>query len=189
MLQRPFVNYYAPIFILWELSTPFLNVHWFCDKLGLTGTKLQLYNGFALLFTFFSARLVYGTYQSYQVFTDIHAALGSHPTLPDLAAAAANGTEPLTDVLRFATATTTVPAWLGVAYLASNCVLNFLNFYWFFKMVSAVRRRFTPAADAAPEKLDRPQLVAAAGAHAVSSARISDEGSPTAAAKPRRRKA
>ncbi|CCE28339.1 uncharacterized protein CPUR_01814 [Claviceps purpurea 20.1] len=63
---RPFVNYYGCIFILWELSTPFLNIHWFMDKLDMTGSQAQLYNGFLLLFTFFSCRLVYGTYQSVQ---------------------------------------------------------------------------------------------------------------------------
>ena len=46
MQQRPFVNYYAPTFILYELSSPFLNIHWFCDKLNMTGSKIQLYNGF-----------------------------------------------------------------------------------------------------------------------------------------------
>ncbi|KAF2632056.1 hypothetical protein BU25DRAFT_436858 [Macroventuria anomochaeta] len=60
--QKPFGNYYGLSFILYELSTPFLNVHWFCDKLGLTGSKPQLYDGIALLFTFFACCIVWGTY-------------------------------------------------------------------------------------------------------------------------------
>lgn len=28
----PFINYYGATFILFEVSTPFLNVHWFVDK-------------------------------------------------------------------------------------------------------------------------------------------------------------
>ncbi|PFH55466.1 hypothetical protein XA68_18265 [Ophiocordyceps unilateralis] len=42
---RPFVNYYGCVFILWELSTPFLNIHWFLDKTNRTGSRAQLYNG------------------------------------------------------------------------------------------------------------------------------------------------
>ena len=55
--QRPFVNYYGCIFILWELSTPFLNIHWFLDKVNMTGSRAQLYNGYLLLFSFFSSQL------------------------------------------------------------------------------------------------------------------------------------
>lgn len=61
--------------MLYELSTPFLNVHWFCDKLGMTGSKLQLYNGIALLVTFFGCRIVWGTYQSIMIYSDIYRAL------------------------------------------------------------------------------------------------------------------
>jgi len=69
--QRPFANYYGISFILYELSTPFLNIHWFCDKLDLTVSKIQLYNGFALLATFFGSRLVWGTYQSVLTYQDV----------------------------------------------------------------------------------------------------------------------
>jgi hypothetical protein len=34
--QRPFLNYFAPTFILYELSSPFLNIHWFLDKVNMT---------------------------------------------------------------------------------------------------------------------------------------------------------
>lgn len=37
-----------------------------------------------------------------------------------------------------------VPVWLGVSYLASNLVLNALNFYWFNKMIQTIRSRFDP---------------------------------------------
>lgn len=83
--QRPFVNYYAPVFILYELSSPFLNIHWFCDKLGLTGSRLQLYNGILLIGTFFACRLVWGTYSSVRVFSDIFGSL--HTTSTSLSAA------------------------------------------------------------------------------------------------------
>ncbi|KAF6806007.1 TLC domain-containing protein C17A2.02c [Colletotrichum musicola] len=141
---RPFLNYYGCTFILWELSTPFLNIHWFFDKLGMTGSRAQLYNGLLLLFTFFSCRLIYGTYQSVKVFTDIYAAINVHPVLPaprDID----DDMRVLTDVMRFATPRSTVPTWLAVTYLVSNITLNGLNFYWFIMMIRAVRKRFQPA--------------------------------------------
>ncbi|KAF6787075.1 TLC domain-containing protein [Colletotrichum sojae] len=141
---RPFLNYYGCTFILWELSTPFLNIHWFFDKLGMTGSRAQLYNGLLLLFTFFSCRLIYGTYQSVKVFTDIYAAINVHPVLPaprDID----DDMRVLTGVMRFATTRSTVPTWLAVTYLVSNITLNGLNFYWFIMMIRAVRKRFQPA--------------------------------------------
>ncbi|KAJ2899711.1 hypothetical protein MKZ38_002904 [Zalerion maritima] len=137
---RPFVNYYGCVFILWELSSPFLNIHWFCDKLGMTGSRLQLYNGFALIFTFFSCRLVYGTYQSTRVFSDVWTAL-HQPEAP---------TNDPSGVLLFSDPKTPVPTWLAVVYLGSNITLNTLNFFWFFKMIEAVRKRFVPKPEAAP---------------------------------------
>ncbi|EFY84865.1 DUF887 domain protein [Metarhizium acridum CQMa 102] len=131
---RPFVNYYGCIFILWELSTPFLNIHWFMDKLGMTGSKAQLYNGFLLLFSFFSCRLIYGTYQSVMVFRDIWGAISRHPSPSSLQLM----------TMQFATDVSTIPPWLGAVYLASNLTLNGLNFYWFVMMIKAVRKRFEP---------------------------------------------
>ncbi|KAL6834404.1 TLC domain-containing protein [Trichoderma camerunense] len=131
---RPFVNYYGPTFILWELSTPFLNIHWFFDKVNMTGSRPQLYNGILLLFSFFSCRLIYGTFQSYCVFRDIFSAVNAHP-------AKAFSESP---VMIYATSETTVPSWLATSYLVSNLTLNFLNFYWFIMMISAVLKRFQP---------------------------------------------
>ncbi|RSL70519.1 hypothetical protein CEP54_001663 [Fusarium duplospermum] len=143
---RPFLNYYACVFILWELSTPFLNVHWFMDKVGMTGTRAQLYNGLMLLFTFFSARLVYGTYMSFSVFQDVWAGINTHPNVEALA----------TQTMTFAHEDSTVPVWLGAAYLASNITLNSLNFYWFFMMIRAVRKRFEPSSDSQDKTPDAP---------------------------------
>ncbi|KAL5606167.1 hypothetical protein BROUX41_006066 [Berkeleyomyces rouxiae] len=138
---RPFVNHYACIFILWELSTPFLNIHWFLDKLNMTGSKLQAYNGAMLIFTFFSCRLVFGTYQSYLIMQDIWAAIN---VVPPIARSGADLVAGAAGVHRFTTADSAVPVWLGLAYLASNITLNSLNFYWFVKMIQAVTKRFTP---------------------------------------------
>ncbi|KFH40733.1 putative TLC domain-containing protein-like protein [Hapsidospora chrysogenum ATCC 11550] len=132
---RPLVNYYSPIFILWELSTPFLNIHWFMDKMGMTGTRAQLYNGFLLLGSFFTCRLLFGTYHSYCVMGDFWRATRSPPGIEKLVSSS----------MAFADEGATVPVWAALAYLSSNLTLNFLNFYWFFKMISAVRKRFQPA--------------------------------------------
>lgn len=145
-LQRPFLNYYACVFILWELSTPFLNVHWFMDKVGMTGTRAQLYNGLMLLFTFFTCRLVYGTYMSFSVFKDVWAGINTHPNVEALT----------TPLMAFAHEDSTVPVWLGAAYLASNITLNSLNFYWFFMMIRAVRKRFEPSSDSQDKTPDAP---------------------------------
>ncbi|KAM0437393.1 hypothetical protein ACHAPT_001755 [Fusarium lateritium] len=143
---RPFLNHYACVFILWELSTPFLNVHWFMDKVGMTGTRAQLYNGLMLLFTFFSCRLVYGTYSSFRVFRDVWAGINAHPDVETLTA----------PIMSFAHQDSTVPVWLGAAYLASNITLNSLNFYWFFMMIRAVRKRFEPSSDSQDDIPDAP---------------------------------
>lgn len=115
--QRPFCNYYGLNFILYELSTPFLNIHWFMDKLGMTGSTAQLVNGIALVTTFGASRLVWGTYQSVRMYQDIWAAFETPGGLP-------------------------VPPWLAVAYVVSNTTLSVLNFYWFGKMITSLRKRF-----------------------------------------------
>ncbi|KAI2616452.1 DUF887-domain-containing protein [Hypomontagnella submonticulosa] len=146
---RPFVNYYSTTFILWELSSPFLNIHWFFDKLGMTGSRAQLYNGLMLIFTFFSCRLVWGTYQSFMVARDLWKGVNTAPTilttvLPD---DTLNATFPsqYANTMQFVSESTThIPLWLAAIYIGANLTLNSLNFYWFFKMIDAVRKRFDP---------------------------------------------
>ncbi|KAB5563522.1 TLC domain-containing protein [Coniochaeta sp. 2T2.1] len=144
----PFLYYYGPVFILYELSTPFLNIHWFFDKLNMTGTKPQLYNGIILLVTFACCRLVYGTYQSACVYVDMYRATQSSPDAGYLAAAhGVNSTltDPNQNMMAFATDAEPIPYWLALIYVASNITLNSLNWHWFFKMIAAVRKRFEPA--------------------------------------------
>jgi hypothetical protein len=143
-IQRPFVNSYAPTFILYELSSPFLNFHWFFDKLNMTGSRWQLINGIVLLATFFFCRLLWGTYQSIRVYQDVWAGLYSPP--PEVLEDALSGNStvaPITEVMRFA-GKQEVPMWLAMTYLGSNIILNTLNFYWFGKMIETVRKRFQP---------------------------------------------
>jgi hypothetical protein len=184
-LQRPFVNFYGCTFILYELSSPFLNFHWFFDKLDMTGSKPQLYNGIALLITFFSCRLVWGTYQSVRVYQDVWKALHNAPatskididnlaggSASTLSAAAGHSAAPIhNDIMKYA-GEEFVPLWLAITYLASNLVLNTLNFYWFGKMIEAVRKRFQPPREA--RNKEKPVAMKTTGADGTKSIHVVD---------------
>lgn len=144
------MNSYSPNFILYELSSPFLNFHWFFDKLNMTGSRAQWYNGMMLLSVFFGCRLVWGTWQSVRVFTDIFKVLGQ--SRDAIFAGSRNAGVCLDEACRKAVSQissfagystqSAIPAWLVVTYLGSNLTLNTLNFYWFSKMIDAVMKRF-----------------------------------------------
>ncbi|KAF4548104.1 TLC domain-containing protein 3 [Elsinoe fawcettii] len=144
---RPFVNYYAPIFLFYELSSPFNNFHWFLDKLQLTGSFYQWVNGLILIATFFSCRLVWGNYNSVIVFHDMWTAYksGKITTAGQLWP---EGKPPgqftdENDIFRF-TVGRQLPLWLAASYLGANLVLNSLNVYWMGKMIETIRKRFDP---------------------------------------------
>lgn len=126
--QRPFCNYYGLNFILYELSTPFLNVHWVMDKIGMTGSTAQFINGIALITSFGGSRLLWGTYQSIRMYQDIWLAFKTPGGLP-------------------------VPPWLAMAYVISNTTLSVLNFYWFGKMIQALMKRFEKPRDKDDQKI------------------------------------
>lgn len=103
----------------------------------MTGSKPQWYNGIFLLTSFFSCRLVWGSYQSLRVYADVWSALHI-----DNAGVLEKAWDVGDEVMKYATGAN-VPAWLGGVYLGSNVVLNTLNFYWFGKMIETIRKRFT----------------------------------------------
>ena len=169
------MNSYSPTFILYELSSPFLNFHWFFDKLNMTGSRAQWYNGMILLSVFFSCRLVWGTWQSVRVFSDIFRALRQSRAAQSLVdpdqirAAIFGGTrsasvcldeacrKAVSQISSFAGYSTqsAIPGWLVFTYLGSNLTLNTLNFYWFSKMIEAVTKRFKDvSAVSAKEKVE-----------------------------------
>jgi hypothetical protein len=130
----------------------------------MTGSRLQFLNGVVLLFTFFSCRLLWGTYNSFRVFADVYRAYTAGPvTLSDPQFGKLNGDTTVGnagfkhDVLQFAEGQT-VPLWLAAAYLASNLTLNGLNWFWFGKMIETLRKRFDP-----PLGTRRPEKEAAHG--------------------------
>ncbi|KAH9224637.1 TLC domain-containing protein [Leptodontidium sp. 2 PMI_412] len=132
---RPIFNYYGCVFMLYELSTPFLNIHWFFDKMGMTGTRAQLYNGIALLVVFFSCRLVWGAYSSFNIYRDVWNALHFDRSVK------IGGTE---EMMQFAGGRS-LPMWLVVLYMSGHVTLQALNVFWFGKMIAAVKKRFVKA--------------------------------------------
>ncbi|KDR73589.1 hypothetical protein GALMADRAFT_251329 [Galerina marginata CBS 339.88] len=112
MSYKPFVAYFGTRCLLWETSTFFLNNHWFLDKTGRTGTRTQLVNGFFLLGSFFFVRIVYGGYISVQFLTTLYGARHE------------------------------IPVAYTVVYTLGNVVLQGLNWFWFYKMIAALRKRF-----------------------------------------------
>jgi len=152
---RPFINWYATSFILYELSSPFLNIHWFCDKLDLTGSTLQLVNGICLLISFAGCRLIYGTYMSVSMWSDVYKAHQLTQSLPHksplaISPFALNATtsfdNPLEalEVVQYARATPHIPTLIVGAFALSNATMHILNWYWYGKMISALRKRFDP---------------------------------------------
>ncbi|KAJ1976416.1 hypothetical protein H4R34_003985 [Dimargaris verticillata] len=111
---KPLYNLYAPTVLVTEISTPFLNIHWFLDKMNMTGSTLQLANGAMLLITFFGARILFSYYWSAKLYI--------------FAYQLSDQVDMLTRVL---------PALLLLT-------LNALNFFWFFKIVNAIVKRFKP---------------------------------------------
>lgn len=146
--KRPFANYYGVAFVLYAMSTPFLNLHWYFDKCNMTGGKAQLVNGIALLATFFGSRLVWGTYQSVMVYRDILAVLQHSAIDGGLGSKAGIGGE--SGVMRFSEGRV-LPMWLAYTYLGSNSLLTVLNFYWFWRMVETVTKRFRSPSDKKPK--------------------------------------
>ena len=148
--QRPFVHFYCPVFLLHELSSPFLNIHWFCDKLGLTGSTFQAANGVLLTATFFGCRLVWGTHGSIAVGRDVYRAVTTGYTTPQYLGdkiAQSPSFGDMNDPIGQTTAFMKVrylPLWLGASYLIVNLLLTLLNYYWFFQMIQAIRKRFDP---------------------------------------------
>jgi hypothetical protein len=121
----------------------------------MTGGIVQLVNGVFLLVTFFGARLAYGTYLSAYIMSDIYRAVRLErdaPHTPPLLFSpfAMNATTlfesptAALQVVRFAPATPHLPALLWGIFVASNITSHALNFYWYGKMISAIRKRFDP---------------------------------------------
>mmetsp|Transcript_3200 Transcript_3200/g.9268 ORF Transcript_3200/g.9268 Transcript_3200/m.9268 type:complete len:276 (+) Transcript_3200:205-1032(+) len=106
-----FLHYFGAVFLLWESSTPFVYVRWFLHKGGQSDSTAYVINGFAMLAAFFSIRIVFGGWSSYDYFRVSGHEL-AHPV---------PGGMPQSVI------------WL---YRIANLSLNALNLFWFHKMAS-----------------------------------------------------
>lgn len=111
--MRPYAQPWIPAFLLFELSTPFVNINWFASKLpaGVIGSKTFIINGLCLLFTFFTVRILWGFYAVTIVARDMFAVWNDNPK------------------------------FLPVTILGLNVTLDVLNVFWFQKMVKIATKK------------------------------------------------
>jgi TLC domain len=140
---RPFANYYGVPFILYEVSTPFLNMHWFLERAGRSGGTLALANGVALVVSFAACRLVWGGYMSMRIYADLWAAWRARGALAAGCAGFFSKTR-LLALVDTPLACRVLPSWLAASYVAANSTLTVLNFYWFGQMMTVAWERLGP---------------------------------------------
>lgn len=126
LIYNPIFMYDGLNFLFWEASTPFLNIHWFLDKLGMTGSVWQLINALFLLSTYVFVRLVGGVYNSIAWFR----------------------------LTVFTVHLPPIPLFIKCFFVVGNVTLNSLNFIWFRAMVRAITKRFQ--SKTLPEELNAP---------------------------------
>eukprot|EP00658_Telonema_sp_P-2_P039758 TRINITY_DN283_c0_g3_i2.p1 TRINITY_DN283_c0_g3~~TRINITY_DN283_c0_g3_i2.p1 ORF type:complete len:208 (-),score=30.60 TRINITY_DN283_c0_g3_i2:80-703(-) len=98
----PIFAYYGTFFLLWEASTPFLNMRWFLLQYGMKDTPIYFWNGLLLVLSFFIVRICLGLLVSYDFHTTSYE-LFLKGDLP----------------------------WQTIVVLSiANVVLNSLNIYW-----------------------------------------------------------
>jgi hypothetical protein len=104
---------WIPAFLLFELSTPFVNINWFASRLpaGTLSNRTVAINGIMLLLTFFSVRIVWGFYSATLVATDMLACWSMAPIV------------------------------LPVTILLLNVNLDILNCFWFYKMLLIAKKQ------------------------------------------------
>lgn len=104
-----------PAFLIFELSTPFVNLHWFYTRgpKGFVSNNVFLLNGLLLISTFFMSRCVWGVYASIKAFK---LCMSVRDQLPSLI----------------------IPVVFTL-----NLGFHALNFYWFNKMIKLATRQIT----------------------------------------------
>ena len=115
-----------------ELSTPFVNIHWFLNKLDKAGSTFQIVNGVLLVVTFASCRLLWGSYLTVVFFRDVWTAL--HAPQPSWTEYNYSPVEkPL--ILE-----PQAPWWLAIVFMLTNAVVMSLSAFWFTKMIATLRK-------------------------------------------------
>lgn len=112
-LWWPFCQPWIPGFLLFEASTPFVNINWFASRLpkGTVNSKVVVINGILLMVTFFLVRIVWGFYSLALVATDMWKQFSDHPW------------------------------WIPSSVLAINLLLDALNVFWFTRMVQIAKKQ------------------------------------------------
>ncbi|VEU20865.1 DEKNAAC101654 [Brettanomyces naardenensis] len=110
---RGFLQPLIPAFLVYELSTPFVNLHWFYTRgpKGFVSDRTFMINGALLMLTFFMARCVWGVYASVKAFQLCLAVRDQ------------------------------LPRFLMPIIFSLNLGFQFLNFFWFYKMVRIAVRK------------------------------------------------
>lgn len=102
--------YFGSRLLLFEVSTVFLNMHWFLEKSHIRG-PVYFCNGITLVASFFIFRIVWGLYMTTQIFIVSLARINE---------------------IHFMSL---------IFYGGVGVFLNFLNIYWFVKMISMLMRK------------------------------------------------
>lgn len=114
---KPFCLPWIPSFLLFELSTPFVNINWFASKLpaGTISDRVVAINGLLLLVTFFLVRILWGFYAVVILSIDFYQVLDH------------------------------VHIFFPLAILTLNGSLDMLNLYWFSKMLAIAKKKLSGA--------------------------------------------
>ncbi|KAI9321155.1 TRAM/LAG1/CLN8 homology domain-containing protein [Zopfochytrium polystomum] len=101
---KPIFHYYGAVFLMFELSTPFLNAHWLLSKMGRLDAKTKTLLQGLIYAIFFLVRVLFGPYQSFYFFVNVRDQW---------------------DV---------VPKFAVAVFSVACVALNSLNMLWFYKM-------------------------------------------------------
>lgn len=110
---KPFCMPWIAGFLLFEASTPFVNINWFASRLpaGVISEKVVLINGVLLLISFFVVRILWGFYAVGLVAIDMYRSRHvAHP-------------------------------FFSIMTLVLNFTLDVLNVFWFYKMVMIAKKK------------------------------------------------
>ncbi len=104
---QPFIMYYGAVFMMFELSTPFVNLNWFFNNMPLNYLPdwLVSANGAFLILIFFLCRIVWGLYNLINIIND------------------------------FISVKDSLNLWFAAGVLIPNTIINCLCLYWFSYMI------------------------------------------------------
>lgn len=111
----PFFQYWIPRFLMFELSSPFVNINWFISKLPKESVSLRFnaFNGICLLVTFFTVRIGWGFTAIALVIKQLYSSWDKLSTLKKT---------------------------ISFIVVFLNLNLDILNLFWFSKMVRIAKK-------------------------------------------------